>query len=85
MLERRKKVLKAQTILWLACMLCLYCANAVAQSDDVLQHFEQVAALIQSNRLAEAEKELTEVLRVAPNMPVATGTPSLAIELANCS
>ena len=33
--------------------------------------FEQVATLIRDNRLAEAEKELTAVLRVTPDLPVA--------------
>jgi tetratricopeptide (TPR) repeat protein len=42
-----------------------------AQSEDVVQIFEQVATLIRDNRLAQAEKELTSVLRVQPNLPAA--------------
>jgi predicted Zn-dependent protease len=37
----------------------------------VVQIFEQVATLIRDNRFAEAEKELTAVLRVTPDLPVA--------------
>jgi len=36
-----------------------------------VQIFEQVATLIRDNRLAQAEKELTSVLRVQPNLPAA--------------
>lgn len=52
-------------------MLCLFAAPARAQKTDVVKAFEQVASMIQQNRLAEAEKELTGVLRVTPNLPVA--------------
>jgi len=45
--------------------------TALAQKADVVQVFEQVATLIRDNRLAEAEKELTAVLRVSPDLPVA--------------
>jgi tetratricopeptide (TPR) repeat protein len=51
--------------------LCLFAAPVFAQKTDVVQVFEQVAVLIRDNRLAEAEKELTSVLRVAPNLPAA--------------
>jgi Tfp pilus assembly protein PilF len=65
-----KKAHKAQ-IVFLLCILCFLVATVRAQSADVVQVFEQVATLIQNNRLAEAEKELTNVLRVAPNLPAA--------------
>jgi tetratricopeptide (TPR) repeat protein len=71
-----KKAHKAQPFL-LLCLLYLLCFFVVpvisirAQSTDVLQAFEQVAALIQGDRLAEAEKELTRVLRLQPDLPVA--------------
>jgi len=42
-----------------------------AQKADVVQAFEQIATLIRDNRIPEAEKELNEVLRVTPNLPVA--------------
>jgi tetratricopeptide (TPR) repeat protein len=42
-----------------------------AQSGDVEKIFEQVATLIQDNRLAEAERALTNILRVTPNLPAA--------------
>src|SRR5262245_39997392 len=66
----RKKALKAQTLLVL-CLLCLFVIPASAQSGDVVQIFEQVATLIQNNQLVEAERELTRVLRVTPDLPVA--------------
>ena len=65
-----KKAHKAQAIL-LLCVLCCFVAPVRAQTTDVVQAFEQMAALIRDNRLAEAEKELTDVLRVTPNLPVA--------------
>jgi tetratricopeptide (TPR) repeat protein len=52
-------------------MLCLFGLTVSAQEPDLVQRFEQVATLIKDNRLPEAEKELTAVLRVAPNLPVA--------------
>jgi Tfp pilus assembly protein PilF len=53
------------------CLLCLFATPLPAQQPDVVQLFEQVAALIQNNRLAEAESELTAVLRVTPDLPLA--------------
>ncbi|HJP91844.1 MAG TPA: tetratricopeptide repeat protein [Pyrinomonadaceae bacterium] len=41
------------------------------QQNDPVKLFEQIASLIQDNRLAEAEKELTRILRVTPDLPVA--------------
>lgn len=52
-------------------ILCLFVAPVLAQKPDLVQLFEQVAAHIRDNRLAEAEKELTAILRVSPNLPVA--------------
>jgi len=70
-----KKAHKAQTIL-LSCILCLLvlCFFVIplrAQGTDMLQVFEQVGTLIHDNRLAEAEQELTKILRVAPNLATA--------------
>jgi len=65
-----KKAHKAQALL-LLCLLCPFAAPARAQSTDVLQAFEQVAALIRDDRLAEADKELTRVLKLQPDLPVA--------------
>jgi tetratricopeptide (TPR) repeat protein len=62
---------KAHKAFFLSCILCLFAATVVAQRADVVQLFEQVATLIQNNRLAEAEKELTSVLQVTPDLPVA--------------
>jgi len=51
--------------------LCLFETTVFAQGPDLVQLFEQVASLIQNNRLAEAEKELTSILTVTPDLPVA--------------
>lgn len=55
----------------LLCILCLAVAPVRAQSTNVVQAFEQLAVLIRDNRLGEAEKELTNVLRITPDLPVA--------------
>src|SRR4051794_20419076 len=62
---------KAHNALLLLCILCLFVAPVHGQSADVVKIFEQVATLIRDNRLAEAENELTDILRVAPNLPAA--------------
>lgn len=66
-----KKAHKALPFLCLLYLLCLFVVPVRAQSADVLQIFEHVATLISNNRLAEAERELTSVLRVTPNLPAA--------------
>jgi len=53
------------------CLVCLFVATARSQSPEVVQVFEEIANLIQNNRLPEAEKELHAILRVTPDMPVA--------------
>jgi tetratricopeptide (TPR) repeat protein len=69
--SNRLKAHKAKSILSV-CLLCLFvAATARAQTPDVVQIFEQVATMIRDNRLAAAEKELTSVLRVTPDLPVA--------------
>src|SRR5215217_1668244 len=65
-----KKAHKAQ-ITFLICALCICALTVRAQSSDVVQMFEQLANLIRDNRLAEAEKELTSILKVTPDLPVA--------------
>ena len=65
-----QKAHKAQTIL-LLCILCLAAAPRFAQERDLAQIFEQIAAQIRDDRLAEAEKELTQVLRLSPDLPAA--------------
>ena len=81
-----KKVHKAQTVrttgpallpsvlfLCILCLsvLCFFVAPVRAQSPDLTQAFEQVATLIRDNRLAQAEQELAEILRITPNLPAA--------------
>ena len=66
-----KKAQKAQKLLCLFCALWVVTASVRAQNPDVVQLFEQVATLIRDNRLPEAEKELTSVLQVTPDLPVA--------------
>ena len=58
-------------MMFLMCALCVCALTVRAQSADVVQAFEQVATLIRDNRLAQAEKELTGILRVTPNLPLA--------------
>src|SRR5947207_5087109 len=69
--DRHKKVHKTRAIVLLLCLLCYFGVPLCAQQTDVVQLFEQIASLIQNNRLAEAEKELTSILRVTPDLPVA--------------
>jgi Tfp pilus assembly protein PilF len=54
-------------------LLCIFCFSVplCGQQTDPVKLFEQIASLIQDNRLAEAEKELTSILRVTPDLPVA--------------
>jgi Flp pilus assembly protein TadD len=68
--NRHKKAHKAQVLAVLLCVVCLGCVRTLAQ-DDLVQRFEQIASQIRDNRIAEAEKELAAVLRVAPDLPVA--------------
>jgi len=68
--DNYKKDHRTQALL-LLCIVCLFVAPVRAQKTDVVQVLEQVASLINNNRLAQAEKELTTVLRVAPNLPAA--------------
>src|SRR4051812_8552436 len=53
------------------CLVCFFVATARSQSADVVQVFEEIATLIQNNRLPEAEKELNTILRVSPDNAVA--------------
>jgi len=70
--KKAQKAQKAQDLLLcFLCLLFLFVATAQGQKSNVVQIFEQVATLIRDNRLAEAEKELTAVLRVEPDLPVA--------------
>lgn len=69
MAEGRKK---AQAGVLLLCILCLsYGHTVVAQERDVVQVFEQIALQLRDNKLAEAEKELTSILKISPDLPVA--------------
>jgi len=46
-------------------------SDAAAQVDNLLKQLEHAAALIADNRTADAEKELSSILKVAPNEPAA--------------
>lgn len=68
-----KKAHKAHKV-FLLCLLFLvglFVIPVRAQSTDAVQALEQVATLIRDDRLVEAERELTRLLRVAPDLPVA--------------
>ena len=56
---------------FVGCVLCLFVASVSAQQTDLVQVFEQIASMVRDNRLAEAEKELTSILRTQPDLPVA--------------
>lgn len=59
-------------LLCLLCLLCIFVAKPVfAQQQNLVQLFEQIATLIRDNRLPEAEKDLTQILRASPELPVA--------------
>ena len=68
--DRLRRTRQAAAILGLICLLCLG-PKVRAQTVDLVQLFEQVAAQIRDNRLAEAEKDLNAVLKVSPELPVA--------------
>src|ERR1043166_6201905 len=70
-ISSHKKAQKTKSIFCLMCLLCLFVATVRSQNSDVVKLFEQIATLIQNNRLPEAEKELNAILRVTPDMPVA--------------
>jgi predicted Zn-dependent protease len=55
----------------LMALILLLCVPAVLaqDTDPVVQRLEEVAALIRSNRIAEAERQLASVSRTAPNSP----------------
>ena len=61
----------ARTAGCVACALCLLFLVVNAQDQAQVEFFEQVASLIRDNRLAEAERELSTVLRRLPEHPVA--------------
>jgi len=70
----RRGLKKAKEALFGWCLLsllCLFVVPALAQDPDLVQLFEQIAAQIRDNRLIEAEKELTAILKVSPDLPVA--------------
>jgi protein O-GlcNAc transferase len=46
-------------------------SGAAAQVDNLLKQLEHAAALIADNRTTDAEKELSSILKVAPNEPAA--------------
>jgi tetratricopeptide (TPR) repeat protein len=56
-----------------AVLFVIFIANshAAAQVDNLLKRLEHVAALIADNRTADAEKELSSILKAAPNEPAA--------------
>jgi protein O-GlcNAc transferase len=53
------------------CILCLFVSTTFGQQRNLVEVFEEIAAQIRDDRLAEAEKELTSILRVSPDLPVA--------------
>jgi tetratricopeptide (TPR) repeat protein len=58
-------------VLALLCAILSLSSGASAQVDNLLKQLEHAAALIADNRTADAEKELSSILKVAPNEPAA--------------
>ena len=52
-------------------LLAVLVPEVLAQSDDLVKRLEHVAALIADNRTAEAEQEISGLLKRAPNEPAA--------------
>ena len=69
--ERPPKLQTRQRFVCLFCLVCLSVATVIGQNRDAVQFFEQIAILIRDNRLAQAEKELSAVLKTSPGLPVA--------------
>jgi Tfp pilus assembly protein PilF len=62
---------KRIAILALVCAILGLSSGAAAQADNLLKQLEHAAALIANNRTADAEKELSSILKVEPNEPAA--------------
>jgi protein O-GlcNAc transferase len=68
----RRVVRKARAAGFIACALWLFCVPIVSAQDQAqVEFFEHVASLIRDNHLAEAEKQLSTVLRSSVDHPVA--------------
>ncbi len=57
--------------LTILCAILFLSSGAAAQVDNLLKQLEHAAELIATNRTADAEKELSSILKVAPNEPAA--------------
>ena len=53
----------------IALLTVTVCFQATAQDTDLAQRLERVAVLIRDNRMAEAERQLASISRIAPNSP----------------
>jgi tetratricopeptide (TPR) repeat protein len=62
---------QAALILALCCLVLAAAAPAVAQGNAYAERLERTAALINSDRLREAEQQLNAILKLAPNEAVA--------------
>ena len=59
------------TVVGVLFAILLTSLDAAAQAENLLKQLEHAAALIADNRTADAEKELSSILKVAPNEPAA--------------
>ncbi len=64
------KLAARATVLALCCAL-FSPAVATAQANDRVEQLKRAASLVGSNRLAEAEQQLNQILKVAPQEPAA--------------
>jgi Tfp pilus assembly protein PilF len=66
-----KRFTRTTTALMVGIIAAACVPTLKAQDPDLVQIFEQVAGLIRDDHLKEAEKELTGILRLTPELPVA--------------
>lgn len=67
-------MVRAKNITIALLMTFLFCVagpSVTGQNQDLIERFEQVAALIRDNRIKEAETQLAAVLKAKPDFPVA--------------
>lgn len=65
-MHTRSHNIPARTAVLALCCVLLVPAGATAQADDRVEQLKRAAAFIGSNRLAEAERQLNQILKVAP-------------------
>lgn len=65
-MHTRSHNIPARAVVLALCCLLLVPAAAAAQADDRVEQLKRVASLVGSNQLGEAERQLNQILKVAP-------------------